>query len=119
MADVNNVFGGVKSLSNSNTNWIKTSRNLMSGLVEGIQSHLDNVEDVIKNVEKSGCDISDLQNIYSTRLDAYEAIINLMSKINEVSTKEIEIQKNMYEKEYQKYKDIFEILKHTDPESQI
>lgn len=111
MADVNNVFGGVKSLSNSNTNWIKTSRNLMSGLVEGIQSHLDNVEDVIKNVEKSGCDISDLQNIYAIRLDVYEAIVNLMTKINEVAKTEIGIQMKMCNKEYQKYKDVFEALK--------
>lgn len=117
MADTNDVFGGVKSLADSNTNWIKTSRNLMSGLVEGIQSHLDNVEYVIKNVEKSGCDISDLQNIYSIRLDVYEAIVDLMTKINEVSIKEIKIQKKMYEKEYQRYKDIFEVLKHTNPES--
>ena len=111
MADVNNVFSGVKSLADSNTNWIKTSRNLMSGLVEGIQSHLDNVEDVIKNVEKSGCDISDLQNIYSIRLDVYEAIVNLMTKINEVAKTEIQIQTDMYGNEYQKYKYIFEALK--------
>ena len=119
MADLNNVFGGIEILANSNSKWISSSQMLMHELIVGIEKHLDNVEYVIKNVEKSGCDVTDLQNIYSTRLDAYEAIINLMSKINEVSTKEIEIQKNMYEKEYQKYKDIFEILKHTDPESQI
>ena len=114
-----NVFGEIKSLSDSNTKWIGTSKNLMNNLIEGINEHLDSVEYVIKNVEKSGCDISDLQNIYSTRLDVYEAIVNLMTKINEVSTKEIEIEKKMYEKEYQKYKDIFKALKHTDPESQI
>ena len=119
MADINNVFGGVKSLANSNTKWTKTSQDLMNGLVKGIQEHLDNVEYVIKNVEKSGCDISDLQNIYSTRLDVYEEIVNLMTKINEASIKEIGIQKNMYNEEFQKYKDIFEVLKHTDPESQI
>ena len=119
MADVNNVFGGVKSLADSNTNWIKTSQDLMNGLVEGIKEHFDNIEYVIKNVEKSGCDISDLQNIYSTRLDVYEAIVDLMSKINVGSTKEIEIEKKMYEKEYQKYKEIFEVLKHTDSKSQI
>lgn len=121
MADVNNVFGGVKSLADSNTNWIKTSQNLMNGFVEGIQSHLDNVEDVIKMVKDGKIDynMSDLENIYSARLDVYEAIVDLMTKINEVSIKEIEIQKKMYEKEYQRYKDIFEVLKHTDPESQI
>ena len=119
MANIDNVFGGVKILADSNSNWIKTSQDLMNGLVEGIKEHLDNIEYVIKNVEKSGCDISDLQNIYSTRLDVYESIVNLMKKINEASTKEIEIQKKMYNDEYQKYKDIFEILKHTDPESQI
>ena len=119
MANIDNVFGGVKILADSNSNWIKTSQDLMNGLVEGIKEHLDNIEYVIKNVEKSGCNISDLQNIYSTRLDVYESIVNLMKKINEASTKEIEIQKKMYNDEYQKYKDIFEILKHTDPESQI
>ena len=119
MANIDNVFGGVKILADSNSNWIKTSQDLMNGLVEGIKEHLDNIEYVIKNVEKSGCDISDLQNIYSTRLDVYESIVNLMKKINEASTKEIEIQKKMYNDEYQKYKDIFEVLKHTDIESQI
>lgn len=119
MANIDNVFGGVKILADSNSNWIKTSQDLMNGLVEGIKEHLDNIEYVIKNVEKSGCDISDLQNIYSTRLDVYESIVNLMKKINEASTKEIEIQKKMCNDEYQKYKDIFEVLKHTDPESQI
>ena len=119
MANIDNVFGGVKILADSNSNWIKTSQDLMNGLVEGIKEHLDNIEYVIKNVEKSDCDISDLQNIYTVRLDVYEAIVNLMKKINESSTKEIEIQKKMYEKEHQKYKDIFEVLKHTDPESQI
>ena len=119
MANIDNVFGGVKILADSNSNWIKTSQDLMNGLVEGIKEHLDNIEYVIKNVEKSGCDISDLQNIYSTRLDVYESIVNLMKKINEASTKEIEIQKKMYNDEYQKYKDIFDVLKHTDPESQI
>lgn len=118
MAD-NNVFGVVEILANSNSKWIRTSQDLINGLVEGIKEHLDNVELVIKNVEKSDCDISDLQNIYSVRLDVYEAIVNLMEKINESSTKEIEIQKKMYEKEYQKYKDIFEVLKHTDMNSQI
>lgn len=111
MADINNIFGGVKLLANSNTNWVKTSQNLMGGLVEGIQGHLDNVEDVIKNVEKSGCDISDLQNIYSIRLDVYEAIVNLMTKINEVAKTEIGIQMKMCNKEHQKYKDVFEALK--------
>ena len=117
MANIDNVFGGVKILADSNSNWIKTSQDLMNGLVEGIEEHFDNIEYVIKNVEKSGCDISDLQNIYSTRLDVYESIVNLMKKINEASTKEIEIQKKMYNDGYQKYKDIFDVLKHTDPES--
>lgn len=116
---VNNIFGGVKSLADSNSKWIKTSKDLITGLVEGIKEHLDNIEYVIKNVEKSGCNISDLENIYSIRLDVYEAIVNLMIKINESSIKEIGIQKNMYNEEFQKYKDIFEVLKHTDPESQI
>ena len=111
MADVNNVFGEVKSLANSNTKWIKTSQDLMNGLVKGIQEHLDNVEYVIKNVEKSGCDISDLQNIYSIRLDVYEAIVNLCNKINEVAKTEIGIQMKMCNKEYQKYKDVFEAPK--------
>lgn len=119
MTDVNNIFGGVKSLADSNSKWIKTSKDLINGLVEGIKEHLDNTEYVIKNVEKSGCDISDLENIYSIRLDVYGAIVNLMKKINESSSEEIEIQKKMYKKEYQKYKDIFEVLKHTDSESQI
>ena len=94
-----NIFWAVKKLSYSNSNWIGTTQDLMYDLVENIERHLDNVEYVIKNVEKSGCDVTDLQNIYSTRLDVYEAIIDLMSKINEGSTKEIEIEKKMYEKE--------------------
>ena len=116
---IDNVFGGVKILADSNSEWISSSQKLMHELTIGIEKHLDNIEYVIKNVEKSGCDISDLQNIYSIRLGVYEAIVNLMTKINEASTDEIGIQKNMYKKEYQKYKDIFEVLKHTDPESQI
>ena len=119
MADIDNTFGAIKCLADSNSNWIRTSQDLIGGLTKAIQEHLDNVELVMKNVEKSDCDISDLQNIYSIRLDVYEAIVDLMTKINEVSTKEIDIQKKMYEKEYQRYKDIFEVLKHTDPESQI
>ena len=118
MAD-NNIFGSVKRLADSNSKWIVNSQDMMRGLVEGIKEHLDNIEYVIKNAEKSGCDISDLQNIYSIRLDVYEAIVDLMKKINEVSIKEIEIQKKMYKKEHQRYKDIFEALKYTDPESQI
>ena len=117
MAD--NVFGEIKSLADSNTKWTRTSKNLMNNLIEGINEHLDSIECVIKNVEKSGCELSDLQNIYAILLNLYQEIINLMIKINESSSKEIEIQKNMYEKEFQKYKDIFEVLKHTDPESQI
>lgn len=116
---IDNVFGKIKTLADSNSKWIVNSQDMMKGLVEAIQDHLDNVEYVIKNLEKSDCDISDLQNIYSIRLDVYEAIIDLMTKINEVSTKEIEIQKKMYVKEYQRYEDIFEVLKHTDQESQI
>jgi flagellar capping protein FliD len=121
MADVNNVFGGVKSLGESNTKWIKTSQNLMDGLVEGIQEHLDNVENVIKDVKdgKIDCNMSDLENIYSTRLDVYEAIVNLMTKINEAAKTDMKIQTEMYGNEYRKYKDIFEVLKHTDPKSQI
>lgn len=119
MENIDNVFGGVKILADSNSEWISSSQKLMHELTAGIEKHLDNIEYVMKNVEKSGCDISDLQNIYSIRLDVYEAIVNLMTKINEASTDEIGIQKNMYKKEYQKYKDIFEVLKHTDPESQI
>ena len=116
---IDNVFGAIECLADSNSNWIRTSQDLINGLTKAIQEHLDNVELVMKNVEKSDCDISDLQNIYSTRLDVYESIVDLMSKINKGSTKEIEIERKMYKKEYQKYKDIFEILKHTDPESQI
>ena len=119
MANIDNTFGAIRCLSTSNANWIKTSQSTIGELIQAIQEHLDNIEYVIKDAERSGCDISDLQNIYSTRLDVYEAIVNLMSKINEVSTKEIEIEKKMYEKEYQKYKDIFKALKHIDPESQI
>ena len=121
MADINNVFGGVKSLADSNTKWIETSQNLMSGLVKGIQEHLDNVENIIKNVKdgKIDCNMSDLENIYSARLDVYDSIVNLMRKINDVAKTEIQIQTEMYGNEYQKYKDIFEILKHTDLESQI
>ena len=121
MADVNNVFGGVKSLVDSNSKWISSSQKLMHELTVGIEKHIDNVENVIKMVKdgKIEYNMSDLENIYSTRLDVYEAIVNLMTKINESSIKEIEIQKKMYEKEYQRYKDIFEVPKHTDPESQI
>ena len=119
MADINNIFGGVKLLADSNSEWISSSQKLMHELTVGIEKHLDNVEYVIKNVEKTCCDVKDLENIYSTRLDVYEAIVNLMTKINESSIKEIEIQKKMYSEEFQKYKDIFEVLKHTDPESQI
>ena len=119
MANIDNTFGAIRCLSTSNANWIKTSQSTIGELIQAIQEHLDNIEYVIKDVERSGCDISDLQNIYSARLDVYEAIVNLMEKINESSTKEIEIQKNMYNKGYQKYKDIFETLKHTDSKSQI
>ena len=110
MAD-NNVFGVVEILANSNSKWIRTSQDLIISLTREIQEHLDNVEYVIKNVEKSGCDISDLQNIYSIRLDVYEAIVNLMTKINEVAKTEIGIQMKMCNKAYQKYKDVFEALK--------
>ena len=116
---IDNVFGGVKLLADSNSKWISASQKLMHELTVGIEKHIDNVEYVIKNVEKTSYDVTDLENIYSTRLDVYEAIVNLMAKMNESSIKEIEIQKKMYEKEYQKYKDIFEVSKHTDPESQI
>ena len=119
MENIDNVFGGVKILADSNSEWISSSQKLMHELTDGIEKHLDNAELVIKNVEKSGCDIPDLQNIYWIRLNVYEAIVNLMTKINEASTKEIEIQKKMYNEEFQKYKDIFEVLKHTDQESQI
>ena len=113
-----NIFWVVKKLANSNSNWIETSQDLMHTLVTNIESNLNNVEYVIKNVENE-CEISDLQQIYSLRLDVYESIVNLITKINESSSKELEIQKKMYEKEFQKYKDIFEVPKHTDPESQI
>ena len=116
---MDNAFYGVKLLADSNSKWISSSQKLMHELTVGIEKHIDNVEYVIKNVEKTCCDVKDLENIYSTRLDVYEAIVNLMTKINESSIKEIEIQKKMYNEEFQKYKDIFEILKHTDPESQI
>ena len=121
MADVTNVFGGVKSLADSNTKWVKTSQNLMDGLVEGIQEHLDNVENIIKNVKdgKIDCNMKDLEDIYSVRLDVYESIVNLMKKINDAAKIEMRIQTEMYGNEYQKYKDIFEVLKHTDTNSQI
>ena len=108
MADVNNIFGGVKSLADSNSNWIGTSKDLINGLTKAIQEHLDNVENVIKDVEKSGCDISDLQNIYSVRLDAYEAIVNLMEKINESLTKEIEIERKIIKRNIKNIKIFFE-----------
>ena len=113
MADVNNAFGGVKSLADSNTKWVKTSQNLMNGLVEGIQEHLDNVENVIKIVKdgKFDCNMSDLENIYAARLDVYEAIVILMTKINDAAKIEMRIQTEMYGNEYRKYKDIFEVLK--------
>ena len=114
-----NIFWVVKKLANSNSNWIETSQDLMHTLVANIESHLDNVEYVIKNVEKNECEISDLQQIYSLRLDVYESIVNLMTKINDASKSENEIYMKMCNKEFQKYKDIFEVLKHTDPESQI
>lgn len=119
MAELDNVFGGIKLLANSNTKWIASAQKLMHELTIGIEQHLDNVEFVIKNADKSGCDISDLQKIYSIRLNVYEGIVNLMTKINDAAKAEMDIQKKMYDKEYQKYKDIFDILKHTDPESQI
>lgn len=119
MANIDNTFEAIRCLSTSNANWIKTSQSTIGELTQAIQEHLDNIEYVINDAERSGCDISDLQNIYSTRLDVYEAIVDLMSKINVGSTKEIEIEKKMYEKEYQKYKEIFEVLKHTDSKSQI
>ena len=116
---IDNVFGGIKLLADSNSKWISSSQKLMHELTVDIEKHIDNVEYVIKNVEKTSYDVTDLENIYSTRLDVYEAIVNLMTKLNESSIKEIEIQKKMYEKEYQRYKDIFEVLKHTDVNSQI
>ena len=115
---IDNVFGGVKLLSESNSEWISSSQKLMHKLTISIEKHIDNVEYVIKNVEKSGCELSDLQNIYAI-LNLYQEIINLMIKINETSKSENEIYVKMCNKEFQKYKDIFEVLKHTDPESQI
>jgi len=112
MAD-NNIFNVIRSLADSNTSWINLSQNLMRELVINIEKHLDNVDYVMKNNDKFDCDISDLQDIYSERLDVYEAIVDLMTKINKGSTKEIEIQKKMYNDEYQKYKDVFDALKRT------
>ena len=109
MAD--NVFVEIKSLADSNTKWIRTSKTLMNNLIEGINEYLDNVECVIKNVEKSGCKLSDLQNIYSILLNLYQEIINLMIKINESSKSENEIYMKMCNNELQKYKDIFETIK--------
>jgi hypothetical protein len=40
-----------------------------------------------------------------------------MNKINDGVKSELEIQKKMYDKEYQEYKDILEVLKHTDFEN--
>lgn len=117
MADFNNAFSGVRSLANSNTEWVKTAQKLMDELASGIAKHVDNIEYVIKNVDKSDYEISDLQNIYSKRLDVYEAIVNLMIKINESAKAEIEIQKSMCEKERQKYEDVFDALKQQIEES--
>ena len=109
MAD--NVFGEIKSLVDSNTKWIRTSKNLMNNLIEGINEYLNSVEYVIKNVEKSGCELSDLQNIYSILLNLYQETINLMIKINEASKSENEIYMKMCNNNFQKYKDIFETIK--------
>ena len=108
---IDNVFGRIKILADSNSRWIVNSQDMMIGLIGAIQDHLDNIEYVIKDLEKSDHDISDLENIYSIRLNAYATIIDFMTKINEVSNKEVEIQKKMYKKEYQRYKDVFESLK--------
>ena len=113
-----NVFGEIKSLADSNTKWIRTLKKLTNNLIEGINEHLDSIKCVIKDVEKSGCELSDLQNIYAI-LNLYQEIINLMIKINETSKSENEIYVKMCNKEFQKYKDIFEVLKHTDTNSQI
>ena len=114
MADVNNVFGGIEILANSNSEWITSSQKLMHELIVDIEKHLDSIECVIKNVEKSGCELSDLQNIYAILLNLYQEIINLMIKINDASKSENEIYMKMCNKEFQKYKDIFEVLKHTE-----
>ena len=119
MTNIDNTFGAIRCLSTSNSTWFKKSQDSLGELIQALQEHLDNIEYVIKDVGRSDCDISDLENIYSLRLDIYEEIVNLMAKINESSSKELEIQKKMYEKEFQKYKNIFEVPKHTDPESQI
>ena len=119
MTNIDNTFGAIRCLLTSNSTWIKKSQDSLGELIQALQKHLDNIEYVIKDVGRSDCDISDLENIYSLRLNIYEEIVNLMAKINESSTKEIEIQKNMYNKGYRKYKDVFEALKHTDPKSQI
>lgn len=118
MAD-NNIFGVVNSLANSNSKWVASIQETMQCIVIGIEKHLDNVESAIKSAGKSGCDISDLQRIYSIRLDVYEGIVNLITKINECAKAEMDIQKKMYNEEYQQYKDIFEVLKYRDPNSQI
>lgn len=36
---IDNVFGGIKLLANSNSKWIKTSKDLFNVLVEGIKEH--------------------------------------------------------------------------------
>ena len=118
MANIDNSFSAIRCLSVSNSDWINKSQDSLGKIIEAIREHLDNIEYVIKNVGRSGCDISDLENIYSVRLDVYEAIVDFMTKINENSTKEIEIERKMYEKGYRKYKDVFETLKQ-DPKSQI
>ena len=118
MANIDNSFSAIRCLSVSNSDWINKSQDSLGKIIEAIREYLDNIEYVIKDVERSGCDISDLENIYSVRLDVYEAIVDFMTKINENSTKEIEIERKMYEKGYRKYKDVFEALKQ-DPKSQI
>jgi hypothetical protein len=111
MADFDNVFGGVKILANSNSDWISSSQNLMNELTVNIEKQLDNIEYVMKNADKSGCDILDLQNIYSIRLGVYEQIVNLMTTINDSAKAEIDVQKKIYNNEYKKYEDIFKALK--------
>ena len=76
MAD-NNVFGIIRSLATSNSNWMVSMQKTLTTLIEEIEQHVDNIETNIKNVDKSDYDVSDLENIYSIRLDVYELIINL------------------------------------------
>lgn len=111
MAEIDNPFGIIRSLAASNSDWVGLTRKTMYELVKGIEKHLDNVDKIAVECVKSGCDVPGLQDIYSIRLDVYEAITNLMLKFNEASQAELDILQKMHAKKYGEYKDIFDALK--------